>query len=125
MEGFFVIRFDSSAKLKFGDPAAERNYVIFLDETNYVAINRGRPLPVIPITWREGGDYDPAYKLGEGVSQYNVDAFGISLVGRAILAYLKGGGRWTRSLLRHLIKIPIRDQQHYQPQLALDPRACS
>ena len=37
-------------------------------------------------------EYDQAYELGEGVTQYDVDAFGISLAGRAILAYLRDGG---------------------------------
>lgn len=40
---------------------------------------------VIPIAWRERGSYDQAFELGEGVSQYDVDVFGISLAGRTIL----------------------------------------
>ncbi|KAF8264020.1 hypothetical protein EI94DRAFT_1703550 [Lactarius quietus] len=52
----------------------------------------GAAAAVIPCAWgrtREGQGYDQAYKLGEGVSQYDVDAFGISLDSQAILSYLK------------------------------------
>lgn len=33
------------------------------------------------------------FELGEGISQYDVDAFGISLAGRCILSYLRAGGQ--------------------------------
>ena len=54
---------------------------------------------VMPIGWRLREcreEYDQAYELDEGVTQYDVDAFGISLAGRAILAYLRDGGRARR-----------------------------
>ncbi|KAF8257490.1 hypothetical protein EI94DRAFT_1708952 [Lactarius quietus] len=50
---------------------------------------------VIPSAWggpQEAQEHDQAFELGEGVSQYDVDAFGISLAGQAILSYLKDGG---------------------------------
>lgn len=51
---------------------------------------------VMPVGWRKYSEYDQAYELGERVTQYDVDAFGISLTGRAtgrvILAYHRGGG---------------------------------
>ena len=49
----------------------------------------------MPIGWRvreRHEEYDQAYELGEGVTQYDVDAFGISLAGRTILAYLRDRG---------------------------------
>lgn len=44
-------------------------------------------------------DHDQAYELGEGVSQFDVDAFGISLAGRAIRFYLNDGGRARRFMI--------------------------
>ncbi|KAF8259982.1 hypothetical protein EI94DRAFT_1812359 [Lactarius quietus] len=55
----------------------------------------GATATVIPSAWggpQEAQEHDQAFELGEGVSQYDVDAFGISLAGRAILSYLKDGG---------------------------------
>ena len=55
----------------------------------------GAAAAVMPIGWRvreRHEVYDQAYELGEGVTQYDVDAFRISLAGRAILAYLRDGG---------------------------------
>ena len=49
----------------------------------------GAAAAVIPVAWHDTNNHDQAYELGEGVSQYDVDAFGISLAGRAILSYLR------------------------------------
>ena len=38
----------------------------------------GAAATTLPIGWRGREVYDQAYELGEGVTQYNVDAFGIS-----------------------------------------------
>ena len=59
----------------------------------------GAAAATLPIGWRGQEVYDQAYELGEGVTQYDVDAFGISLAGRAILAYLKGGGQARRFII--------------------------
>ena len=36
---------------------------------------------------------DQAFELVEGVNEYDVDAFGISLAGRCILSYIRAGGQ--------------------------------
>ncbi|KAN0130471.1 hypothetical protein V8E53_011734 [Lactarius tabidus] len=36
---------------------------------------------VIPAAWHEASNHNQAYELGKGISQYNVDTFGISLAG--------------------------------------------
>lgn len=59
----------------------------------------GTAAAVIPAAWTGDKDHDQAYELGEGVSQYDVDAFGISLAGRAILSYLKDGGQAHRFII--------------------------
>ena len=59
----------------------------------------GAAAATIPISWHDGSNHDQAYELGEGVSQYDVDAFGISLAGRAILSYLNAGGRARRFII--------------------------
>ncbi|KAF8257392.1 hypothetical protein EI94DRAFT_1791826 [Lactarius quietus] len=55
----------------------------------------GAAAAVMPSAWsgeQDAQSHDQAFELGEGVSQYDVDAFGISLAGRAILSYLNAGG---------------------------------
>ena len=46
----------------------------------------------IPSAWKGVHDHDQAFELGEGVSQFDVDAFGISLAARAIHSYLNDDG---------------------------------
>ena len=41
----------------------------------------GAAAAVMPRAWREDVDADQPFELGEGVTQYDVDAFGISLAG--------------------------------------------
>ena len=63
----------------------------------------GRAAAAIPSVWGEQ-DHNQAYELGElgeGVTQYSVDAFELSLAGRAILSYLKAGGLTHHSLSFH------------------------
>jgi hypothetical protein len=52
-------------------------------------------------------DADQAFELGEGITQYDVDAFGISLAGRSVLRYLRAGKQarhfvvlsWSQSVI--------------------------
>ena len=42
---------------------------------------------------------DQAFELVEGVNEYDVDAFGISLAGRCILSYIRVGGQKARPFI--------------------------
>jgi hypothetical protein len=81
-----------------GDPSLALVHVVGLvtNKGRHDGKMVGAAAAVIPIAWRERGSYDQAYELGESVSQYDVDAFGISLAGRAILAYLRDDGHARR-----------------------------
>ena len=78
-----------------GDPAVALVHVVGL------ITNRGRrdgkfvgaAAAVIPSAWPMTKDHDQAYELGEGISQFDIDAFGISLAARAIRSYLSDGGQ--------------------------------
>lgn len=59
----------------------------------------GAAAAVMPRAWREDVDADQAFELGEGITQYDVDAFGISLAGRCILCYLRAGGQARRFII--------------------------
>ena len=66
-----------------GDPSLALVHVVGMitNQGRHDSKMVGAAAAVIPIAWREGSNYDQAYELGEGVSQYDVDAFGISLAG--------------------------------------------
>jgi hypothetical protein len=52
----------------------------------------GAAAAVMPCARKGQMNPDQVLELGEGISQYDVDAFGISLAGRCILSYLRAGG---------------------------------
>ncbi|KAF8270737.1 hypothetical protein EI94DRAFT_1797833 [Lactarius quietus] len=52
----------------------------------------GAAAAVIPRAWGGEEDHDQAFELGIGVSQYDADAFGVSLASHAIRSYLNSGG---------------------------------
>ena len=66
-----------------GDPSLALVHVVGMitNQGRHDSKTVGAAAAVIPITWREGGNYNQAYELGEGVSQYDVNTFSISLTG--------------------------------------------
>ncbi|KAN0132201.1 hypothetical protein V8E53_009967 [Lactarius tabidus] len=77
-----------------GDPSTALVHVVGLitNKNRHDGKMVGAAAAVIPMAWHETSHHDQAYKLREGVSQYNIDTFGISLAGRAILSYLEAEG---------------------------------
>ena len=62
----------------------------------------GAAAAVMPRAWREDVDADQPFELGEGVTQYDVDAFGISLAGPTLpntTLGLRSGGQARRFII--------------------------
>lgn len=80
----------------------------------------GAAATVIPIAWNDATNHDQAYELGESIGQYDVDSFGISLAGRAILSYSRAEGQARHFI--NTIPVTVSDQRHSEPQLTRNTR---